>query len=620
MSEPVVRDSLPGDFPLLWYKIKGVLGRGGFGITYLANDGNLDHKVAIKEYLPLDFAARVDAESTVRPLTSTHEDMYKWGLDNFISEAKTLAKFKHPNIVRVITVFDKYNTAYMVMEYEKGVELSKLIKEGKHFSEKMLLDIFIPLIEGLEVIHTEGFIHRDIKPSNILVRDDGSPVLLDFGSARVAASEHTRTVTAMVTYGYAPFEQYNQGNEKQGYWSDIYSMAATIYHAITQTVPVDSMKRAISIMSDEGDPLEPISIKMKGQYSDYFLRAIDAGLSSNINERPQSTHEWHDMLLGKIDVPHKINNYRSQVVDAYSDKTVIMPKGQNQVGETLNKTISAIPKFQSRKKSRIQSFTVTTFILVMLSVGLLYLVLANELSFELLEKGLSSKVAFLKADEPENETIPVQRIKNVVAVEIGKTVGLLDERVNLQNIIAKRPSQKLVVPVVKASKIASGPKITPPKDNAVLNSSEIPNGKAMPKKAVVKTPLEKNNKHLVKPKKVKSPDRVIKIDDINKEAPKLIEKFLLAFKNNDRASLIAIANLSARKRQLVDLLFSEYQSGLLTVNSFQIYQANNHASAKLVVDEMINHNGEIVKPGGRWNDIRLEIKPDKKGIAKIYWQ
>jgi hypothetical protein len=591
MSETVIRDSLPSDFPLLWYKIKGVLGRGGFGITYLADDGNLDHKVAIKEYLPLDFAARVDADSTVRPLTSTHEDMYQWGLGNFIAEAKTLARFKHPNIVRVITVFDKFNTAYMVMEYEKGVELSKLIKEEEPFSEKTLLDIFIPLIEGLEVIHTEGIIHRDIKPSNILIRDDGSPVLLDFGSARAAVTEHTRTVTAMVTYGYAPFEQYNQGNEKQGYWSDIYSMAATIYHAITKTVPVDSMKRAISIMSDEGDPLEPVSIKMKGQYSDHFLRAIDAGLNSNINERPQSTHEWHEMLLGKIEVPHKINNYRAQVVDAYTDNTVIMPKGHYYGGDKLKRAVTTIPDTQGRKRPRMQSLFVIIIMIIVLSVGLFYSAPVNELLFDSLE--LSSKAVAIKAEEVKKEKIPAKKIKNKVPVQVKRPKGHIEKEAGLQNIHTNKLSETFVVPV------ATAPKITDPKETA------SPKDKAVPKRAVDKKALAKKSKPVVRPKKVMPPTRVINIDDINKEAPKLIERFILAFKNTDSKALGDITNLSSRKGQLVDLLFSEYGSGLLTVNSFQIYQANNHATAKLVVDEMINHNGEVVKPGGRWNDIRL---------------
>lgn len=212
------------------------------------------------------------------------------------------------------------------MEYEKGIELSKLIKEGKQFSEEGLLEIFIPLIEGLEIIHKVGFIHRDIKPSNILIRDDSSPVLLDFGSTRITVSKFTQTLTTTVTYGYAPFEQYNQGNEEQGSWSDIYSLSATMYHTLTLTTPIDSMKRAISIMSDEGDPLEPISIKLKGQYSDHFLRAIDVGLSSKITDRPQSTNEWHEMLLGNIVVPQKTHNYhpKNAHTPPSSDATVIM--------------------------------------------------------------------------------------------------------------------------------------------------------------------------------------------------------------------------------------------------------------------------------------------------------
>ena len=153
--------------------------------------------------------------------------MYQWGLARFLKEARTLAKFNHPNIVRVLSVFEHNNTAYMVMEYEQGEDLSAVFKKRDNFSEEDLLDIFIPVLDGLALVHSEGFIHRDIKPSNIYIRNDQSPVLIDFGSARQSTGQ-TRTLTSLVTYGYAPFEQYNEGHEKQGAWTDIYVRFRTI--------------------------------------------------------------------------------------------------------------------------------------------------------------------------------------------------------------------------------------------------------------------------------------------------------------------------------------------------------------------------------------------------------
>ena len=299
MSTVSYIDSLPQDFSLLWYQLEGVLGRGGFGITYLAKDNNLDHQVAIKEYFPSSFASRSEQDSTVKPITATQEDVYNWGLKNFITEAKTLAKFKHPNIVRVLSVFDKYNTAYMVMEYEQGEVLSDEIKQGKHFNEEELLAVALPLIEGLAVVHDAGFIHRDIKPSNILIREDGSPVLLDFGSARYAVGEQTHTLTSMVTFGYAPFEQYNEGNSNQGPWTDIYGLAATLYCVLTGHPPLDAMKRAAALTNELPDPLLPVSKLLEGKYSAHFLNAVDCALCFNIKGRPQCAQEWMDMLTGK---------------------------------------------------------------------------------------------------------------------------------------------------------------------------------------------------------------------------------------------------------------------------------------------------------------------------------
>ena len=183
-----------------------MLGQGGFGITYLARDTNLDQPVAIKEYLPTDVATR-KADSTVRPRADDQTDRFRWGLDRFIREARTLARFDHPNIVRVYSVFEFNNTAYMVMRFEEGENLASLLERRRTLPEAELLRVLLPVLDGLELIHNAGFIHRDIKPDNIHIRTDGSPVLLDFGSARASLGQG-RTVTILVAPGYSPFEQY----------------------------------------------------------------------------------------------------------------------------------------------------------------------------------------------------------------------------------------------------------------------------------------------------------------------------------------------------------------------------------------------------------------------------
>lgn len=326
--------NLQNGFEILWYQIDSVLGRGGFGITYLARDTNLNQMVAIKEYLPHDYASR-SGDSTVQPDSKEHDKVYAWGLDRFMSEAQTLAKFKHPNIVRVLSVFKLNNTGYMVMEYETGKDLKSLYKDKK-MTQAELESIYYPIMDGLSQVHREGFIHRDIKPANIYIRSDGSPVLLDFGSARQAIGTATRTLTAMLSVGYAPIEQYNDGSGKQGPWTDIYSIGASMYQAITGKMPTESTMRGMSMIHNEPDPYSPLSHRRIDGFSPHFLRAIDQSLKLQIQDRPQTIEEFLDMLTGAVtlpDIPPK-----KEVKESDVNKTVIMPRGNDSANTWSEKT------------------------------------------------------------------------------------------------------------------------------------------------------------------------------------------------------------------------------------------------------------------------------------------
>jgi len=285
------RNSLQSGYKLHWYEITKVLGQGGFGITYLARDTNLEKDVAIKEYLPIELAVR-EKDHSIHPLTEDRGKQYKWGLDRFISEARTLSKFEHPNIVRVHAVFEENNTGYMVMSYEAGRTLQELLSGRKTMEEAALLKILIPILGGLELVHEAGFIHRDIKPDNIFIREDGSPVLLDFGSARQALGEQTKTLTSLVTPGYAPFEQYYSKSDEQGPWTDIYGLGATLYRAISGIAPVDAVDRSKHILDGNDDRFVLASELGEGKYSSRFLKAIDHALQFKQKERPQTTKEW----------------------------------------------------------------------------------------------------------------------------------------------------------------------------------------------------------------------------------------------------------------------------------------------------------------------------------------
>jgi serine/threonine protein kinase len=275
------------------YRIERVIGSGGFGITYAAEDLNLGTQVAIKEYYPFDFGDR-DATMNVRPKSERHEKTFRWGRSNFLQEARNLAHFEHPSIVRVTRVFEANSTAYMVMRFERGQNFEEWLRDlGRPPSQQELDGIVTPLLEALEMMHEANFLHRDIAPDNIIVRSDGTPVLLDFGAARRAVAEMSRAVTGIVKPGYSPHEQYTSDNRLQGPWSDLYAFGGTLYRALTGRPPEEATLRV-----DE-DRMPPAVQAAKGQYRQDFLEAVDACLRVKGADRPRSVAQLRSKLLGR---------------------------------------------------------------------------------------------------------------------------------------------------------------------------------------------------------------------------------------------------------------------------------------------------------------------------------
>ncbi len=299
------------------YRIDGVLGQGGFGITYLGFDVMLDRRVAIKEYYPREFAVR-DSTLTVHAAGNQEDkDTFKWGLDQFMKEAKLLAKLNHQNIIAVRRFFEANGTAYFVMDYCEGKPLDDLIKVNGVLTLEQINKIISPILDGLNHLHSVNFLHRDIKPANIYIKSDGSPVLLDFGAARQEIVSHSRSVTSLATPGYAAFEQYStKGN--QGPWTDIYGLAATLYRAVTGEKPQDSPDRILQ------DTLIPAAVLAANKYPDGLLNAIDKGMAVRPEERPQKISEWRELfgLINAIPKETRANNVASLSENKKASKKV----------------------------------------------------------------------------------------------------------------------------------------------------------------------------------------------------------------------------------------------------------------------------------------------------------
>ena len=329
MDSITVYKTLASGEMLNWYRIERILGRGGFGVIYLATDTNLEHQVAIKEYSPGGLSIRrSDQQTSLSSSKGNSDQTLQAGMERFIAEARNLVKFKHPNIVRVMSVFQQNNTAYMVMEFEQGEDLRQYLRNPRNKSEAKLKELIVPVSKGLEAVHRAGFVHRDIKPANILVRDDGSPVLLDFGSARNTSNANLN-LTALVSAGYAPLEQYNADSEQQqGPWTDIYALGGALYYAISGSDPVESTRRGTAVFNNAKDPLVPAVYLGADKYSDAFLQAIDWAMQCRIADRPQSLSDWIPALLEDIDqTPDNSVLQRSQIDDTVmedlSDATVL---------------------------------------------------------------------------------------------------------------------------------------------------------------------------------------------------------------------------------------------------------------------------------------------------------
>ncbi|MDP5240072.1 protein kinase [Uliginosibacterium sp. 31-16] len=286
-----VHNALPVGTRMGEFEIIGLVGEGGFGIVYLAQDHSLERKVALKEYMPASLAARGD-DASVIVRSERHQETFEIGRRSFVNEARLLAQFDHPALVKVYRFWEANSTAYMAMPYYDGQTLRDALRQRTSPpDEAWLKKMLDPVTEALGIIHEQNCFHRDIAPDNIMLLRDGRPVLLDFGAARRVISDMTQALTVILKPGYAPIEQYAEmPGMKQGAWTDIYALAAVCYFAIARKLPPPSVSRIVQ------DSYEPLAEIAAGRYSNTFLRGIDHCLAVKAEHRPQTMAEMRELI------------------------------------------------------------------------------------------------------------------------------------------------------------------------------------------------------------------------------------------------------------------------------------------------------------------------------------
>lgn len=278
--------ALPPGEVLGHYRILEKLGQGGFGITYLAEHTQTAQRVVLKENLPQSFAVRDKQTLMVEAADEDNAQDFQWATQRFLDEARLLARLEHPNIVKVTEAFESLGTAYYVMQYVGGTDMGKMAPSPQDISESWLSPILRTLLHALDYLHSQNLLHRDIKPSNILLTDQATPILIDFGSARAMVSE--RSATMLESPGYSPIEQV-QSVGKVGAWTDLYALGAACYRLIIGEKPPRSVDRM-----GKKDPYVPLASrsKLRGRFSNSFLRSIDKALNVWPEDRWAGATAW----------------------------------------------------------------------------------------------------------------------------------------------------------------------------------------------------------------------------------------------------------------------------------------------------------------------------------------
>ena len=349
-------NALPVGHRLHEFEIRGVIGVGGFGIVYRAFDHSLERDVAIKEYMPSALAGRTSKQQ-VSLLSAAHSETFALGLSSFVNEAKLLARFDHPSLVKVHRFWEDNGTAYMVMPLYRGITLRALRQQSDRCPDgAWLTQLLEQLLGALEVLHREGVYHRDIAPDNILVADGAPPVLLDFGAARRVISDRSQTLTAILKPSYAPLEQYAESTGmRQGPWTDFYALGATLHFMITGKPPQPATARALS------DDQPHLAGSGQGGVPDLLLQVCDWMLAPKPHDRPQNAAEVRAALHAHWPVPRL---ERAGTLESWQSTVVQMEDGEAG-GSTFAPSQLPVPEVSTRRRERSRTLWTVAFAMVL---------------------------------------------------------------------------------------------------------------------------------------------------------------------------------------------------------------------------------------------------------------
>lgn len=326
------------------YIVGTVIGEGGFGITYVGYDKLFNRKVAIKEFYMTGYVSRTNTYSMQLVTTSgDKEEIFKSNLEKFLKEGQILAKYNDiSSIVSILDYFKENDTAYIVMEYVEGNTLKQYCRKNGPMSFEKVKEIFLPLIDALSIVHKDNIIHRDISPDNIIISEDNKIRLLDFGAAREFEADNTKSMSIILRPGYAPEEQYRKKG-KQGPWTDVYSVCATIYFCMTGNAPDNSIERMVD---DELKPLCELASKCPKEFSNVIMK----GLSVFKDGRYQSMAELKAALVNEVSDLHRYNRKESRKTLDDTDYTLILDSEENAAVKPEKVDSAGSPSVKNKKK------------------------------------------------------------------------------------------------------------------------------------------------------------------------------------------------------------------------------------------------------------------------------